>query len=147
MKKSFVALSLVSYLFMTFSMHSNAEEMYRTPQEDSKELQFQDMLMLFLLPHIDEAVTDYYSELLTTSPNVYPYEIDVIDVERAYGFRGFVFEITLELSPVVGPHIGVGKDHITFKIDSSSIPCAAKLLKYEHLQTYKLPPNWQHIIR
>jgi len=103
--------------------------------------------MLFLLPHIDEGVTDYYSELLTTSPHVYPYEIDVIDVERVYGSRGFVFEITLEVSPVVGPHIGVGKDRITFQISSSSIPSAAKLLKYEHLQTYKLPPNWQHIIR
>lgn len=146
MKRIIVALSFAILMSMTFSLYSNAEEMYGTPQEDSKDLQFQDMLMLFLLPHINKAVTDYYSNLLTSSPTVYPYEVDVIHVERLYGFRGFIFKITLEVSPVVGPHIGVGKDLLTFQI-ASSISNTATLLNYEHLETYKLPPNWKHIVK
>lgn len=79
---------------ITLPIQSDAEMMYRAPREDSKELQFQDMLMLFLLPHIDRVVADYYSKLLTENPIVYPYQVDVIKVERVNGFRGFDFLVT-----------------------------------------------------
>jgi hypothetical protein len=125
---------------------SYAENNFRPPQEDSKELQFQDMLMNFLTPQIDKAVADYYTKLLTETPHVYPYQVDVIKVERLNGFRGFDFLITLEVMPVVGPHVSVGKEHITFEI-APTIPNVAKVTKYEHLETYELPPHWQHIIK
>jgi hypothetical protein len=33
-------------------------------------------------------------------------------------FRGFIFLITVEVLPVVGPHIAVGEDHLTFQISA-----------------------------
>lgn len=114
------------------------------PQE-SKELMFQDMLMLFLLPHIDKKIDEIYSNLLTYSPEVYPYFVDVTHVQRVNGFRGFHFVITLEVVPTVGPHISVGKDSLTFDISPKN-PNNVKLLDWKHLkdpQEADFPPNWK----
>lgn len=146
MRKILILFSLTIVMTIMLPIHSNAEKMYSSPQEDSRELQFQDMMMLFLLPYIDKAVSEYYSKLLTGSPSVYPYQVNVIKVERVNRFRGFNFLITLEVSPVVGPHISVGRDNLTFQV-APTVPNTVKLVKYEHIETYELPPNWKHIIK
>ncbi|MBS4192054.1 DUF3888 domain-containing protein [Bacillus sp. FJAT-49705] len=137
-------------IFLTFSLiftwHSHSIASNANIQQDSKELMIQDILMLFLGEPIEKAVNEYYSKLLTINPLVYPYQIDVIKVERLGGFRTFHFKITLEVTPVVGAHNSVGKDRITFEI-APTIPSQVKLMKYEHLETHELPPNWQEIIR
>ncbi|WLD92577.1 DUF3888 domain-containing protein [Alkalihalobacillus sp. AL-G] len=74
--------------------------------------------MLFLLETIETAVHDYYSKLLYDNPLVYP--IDVLKMKRVGRFRTFHFMITLEVTPVVGPYISVGKDRLTM-IQSRSI--------------------------
>ncbi|SDN70403.1 DUF3888 domain-containing protein [Bacillus sp. OK048] len=117
------------------------------PPQDTKEMMVHDILMLFLGPEIDKAVSNYYSEYLTYSPLVYPYQIEIVNVERIGGFRTFDFSITLEITPVVGPHISVGKDRLTFEIAPTIIPGQIKLKKFEHLETHELPPHWQHIIK
>lgn len=99
-----------------------------------------------LLDEIDKAVSNYYSEYLTESPLVYPYQIDIVNVKRVGEFRTFHFYITLEVIPVVGPHLSVGKDKVTFEI-SPTIPGQVKLKKFEHLETHELPPSWKHIIK
>jgi|GEM_PF-596723 len=95
--------------------------------QDSKELMFQDMLMLFLLPHINKKIDEIYSNLLNYSPEVYPYFIEVKNVHRVDGFRGFHFLMTIEINPTVGPHIPVGKDLLTFDISPRN-PKNVKLL-------------------
>ncbi|GGH22178.1 DUF3888 domain-containing protein [Paenibacillus segetis] len=145
MKKLFVACFMIIVMTMTISIHTHAEKLFNAPQADSKEVQLQDMLMLFLLPHIDQAVAKYYAQFLIEKPIVYPYEVDITKIKRSR-FRGYEFLITLEVSPVVGPHIGVGKDLITFQIDPT-LPKNIKSISYEHIKTYDLPPNWEHIIR
>jgi Protein of unknown function (DUF3888) len=117
------------------------------PPEDSKEMMINDMLMLLLGPEIDKAVSDFYSEYLTETPLVYPYQVEIVNVNRIGGFRTFQFLITLETTPVVGPHISVGKDRLTFEISPTIIPGQIKLKKFEHLETHELPPNWQDIIK
>jgi len=117
--------------------------------QDSKELMFQDMLMLFLLPHIDKKIDEIYSKLLNYSPEVYPYFVTVTNVQRVNGFRGFHFTITLEVTPTVGPHIPVGKDLLTFDISPTN-PDNVKLLKWKHLLDPKesdFPPNWKDVLR
>ncbi|TCZ80750.1 DUF3888 domain-containing protein [Paenibacillus albiflavus] len=117
--------------------------------QDSNELMFQDMLMLFLLPHIDKKIDEIYSNLLNYSPEVYPYFVNVTNVRRVNGFRGFHFIITLEVTPTVGPHIPVGKDLLTFDIspmNSNNV----KLLEWKHLKDPKesdFPPNWKNVLR
>jgi hypothetical protein len=117
------------------------------PQE-SKELILQDMLMLFLLPHINKKIDEIYLNLLTYSPEVYPYFVDITQVQRINGFRGFHFIITVEVVPTVGPHIPVGKDSITFDLSPTN-PDNVMLVNWEHLkdpQESDFPPNWKDIL-
>lgn len=119
------------------------------PKEDSKELMFQDMLMLFLLPHIEKKIDEIYANLLNYSPEIYPYFVEVKDVHRVNGFRGFHFSITLEVVPTVGPHIPVGKDILTFDISLQN-PDNVELLSWKHLkdpQKSDFPPNWQDVLK
>ncbi|MFK9094288.1 DUF3888 domain-containing protein [Bacillus salipaludis] len=117
------------------------------PPQDTKEMMVHDILMLFLGPEIDKAVSKYYSKYLTYSPSVYPYQVEIVNLKRIGGFRTFHFLITLEITPVVGPHISVGKDRLTFEIAPTIIPGQIKLKKFEHLETHELPPHWQHIVK
>lgn len=138
----FISMALIS----PFSLSANPELSRERPlqAEDSRELQVQDMLMLFLSPAIDQAVERYYLQYLKNKPMVYPYEINIVEVERINGFRGFMFSVTLEVSPVVGPHISVGKDLLTFYV---SVGPKLQLIRYRHLEDYKLPPNYEDLIR
>ncbi len=126
---------------------SRTESEPELPDQDSRELMVQDMLMLFLLPYIQKPIDEIYSPLLTESPMVYPYYVDVTDVKRVNGFRGFDFLITLEVVPTVGPHIIVGKDSLTFRITPGP---KVKLESFKHLkdpQKSDFPPNYQDILR
>ncbi|KLT16257.1 hypothetical protein AA980_19345 [Neobacillus vireti] len=116
------------------------------PPKDSEPLIINDILMVLLNDEIEKAVSDYYSKYLTESPTVYSYMVDIVDVKRVGVFRTFRFLIILETTPVVGPHISVGKDRLIFEI-APPVPGKVKLKKYEHLETHELPPNWQHIIK
>ncbi|MNF78482.1 hypothetical protein D3C84_606670 [compost metagenome] len=117
--------------------------------EDSTALMFQDMLMLFLLPHIDKKIDEIYADILTYSPEVYPYFVDVIDMQRINGFRGFHFRITLEVHPTVGPHIPVGLDILYFDISPKHMD-HVRLWGWRHVkgpQKSDFPPNWMDILK
>ncbi|MFX3631578.1 MAG: DUF3888 domain-containing protein [Candidatus Pristimantibacillus sp.] len=119
------------------------------PKQDSQELMYQDMLMLFLLPHMDKKIDEIYANLLNYSPEIYPYFVEVKDVHRVNGFRKFHFLITLEVIPTVGPHIPVGKDILIFDISPVN-PDNVKLLSWKHIkdpQKSDFPPNWQDVLR
>ncbi|MNO24788.1 hypothetical protein D3C76_146150 [compost metagenome] len=143
-----IRIIIAVFLSMTLSfsspMQSNAEASYCVPQEDSRELRLQDMLMNFLTPYINDAVRDYYRCLLLEPPLVYPYFVKVVDSIRINGFRGFNLSITLDVTPVVGPHISVGEDRLTFEISAGP---EVKLVNYTHLKSYALPPHWQNIVK
>ncbi|OAB25542.1 hypothetical protein PMSD_27710 [Paenibacillus macquariensis subsp. defensor] len=147
MKKRWVAIFLVIVLIVPWAKPCNAEMKPRP--EESKELMFQDMMMLFLLPHIDKKIGEIYSNILTYPPMVYPYYVDVIHVERVNGFRGFHFLITLEVVPTTGPHIVVGKDSITMDISPTN-PDNVKVVGWKHLkdpQETNFPPNYKDILK
>ena len=143
--KKYITSSIIAFsLVFPWNVSCYAQTINLYPTEDSKELMVKDILMLLLGEEIEKAVNDYYSEYLTETPLVYPYQVDIVNVERVGGFRTFHFLITLETTPVVGPHISVGKDRLTLEIDPT-IPGQIKLKKFEHLETHELPPQWQHI--
>ena len=123
------------------SIPSHAKQDNYQPTEKSNEELMMDLFFSLLLPAIDEFIGDYYSNFLTETPTVYPYQITILNMERISKYRSFEFLITIEVTPVVGPHIEVGKDHLTFYI----APSILKIRKFEHIETYELPPNWQHI--
>ena len=137
MKKNlFFSLSLL-LLFLLATPSTYAKSIDDNPADESKEELVRDMFFSLLLPTIQEAVTHYYSEYLTDSPIVYPYEINILKMERVN--QSFQFTITVEVTPVLGAHNSVGRDHLTFSITPSDI----KLLEFKHIEDYELPPHLQ----
>jgi hypothetical protein len=140
---------IVLFIAMLIVMQDPSTAMTDERPQDSRDLMFQDMLMLFLLPHIDKKIDDIYSNILTESPQVYPYFVNVEKVQRVNGFRGFHFSITLDVIPTVGPHIPVGEDQLTFDISPVN-PDNVKLVSWKHVkgpQKSDFPPNWADILK
>ncbi|WP_053373204.1 DUF3888 domain-containing protein [Paenibacillus sp. FJAT-27812] len=97
---------------------------------------------------LEKKIDEIYSNKLNYSPEVYPYFVNVTNVQRVNGFRGFHFLICLEVVPTVGPHIPVGKDSLTFDISPVN-PNNVKLISWKHLKDPKkadFPPNWMDVI-
>ncbi|MFL0584978.1 DUF3888 domain-containing protein [Solibacillus silvestris] len=143
MKKIIIVPSFILLLLIP-TILTYAEPDYYQPAEESKEELMMDLFFSLLLPNVQKAVSNYYSDYLTTSPLVYPYQIKILKMERTNGYRGFLFLVTIEVTPVVGPHIEVGKDQLTFSISAGS---GVSLKNFKHIETYELPPNWQDIIK
>ncbi|MDQ0192778.1 DUF3888 domain-containing protein [Paenibacillus wynnii] len=139
-----IILILFSLMLIISPLETEAHSDIPKPQQDSTELQLQDMLMLFLRPTIQDAVNNYYSKNFKEPPLVFPYDIDVVQIKRKNGFRGFAFLITVNVMPFVGPHNYVGMDRMTLEVSAGP---TAKLIKYNHLKDFELPPNWKHILR
>ncbi|WP_407669603.1 DUF3888 domain-containing protein [Paenibacillus kobensis] len=90
-----------------------------------------------------------YAGILTYSPEVYPYFVDVIDMQRINGFRGYRFRLTLEVHPTVGPHIPVGTDILYFEISAKNTDYV-KLWGWRHVKGPQLsdfPPNWKDVLK
>jgi hypothetical protein len=117
--------------------------MANQPTKDSEELRLQDMLMNLLTPYISDVLDNYYHPniLKTFSPEITPWNIEVIETKRLNGFRGFKLGITFEIEPTAGHHVPVGKDRLTYQI---SYGPSVELLNHTHLATYDLPPELQN---
>ncbi|MWV45886.1 DUF3888 domain-containing protein [Paenibacillus sp. HJL G12] len=139
-------LLLMSILLFFIPLNAEASVIQ---SKEPKLLLYQDMVMEFLLPDVQQAVNDYYQNRLPDNPLVYPYQIEIKQAKRVNGGpgdRGFHFSITLETTPVLGPHIAVGKDRMTFEV-SPLFPDKVKLIAFRHLQTFELPPNLQEMLK
>ncbi|KEF35925.1 Protein of unknown function (DUF3888) [Schinkia azotoformans MEV2011] len=116
------------------------------PLEDSRELQLQDMLVLILLPHMQEKLTGVYADVITVPPVIHPDYVNVKSIERVAAFRGFDFLITLDAQPIVGPHIPVGEDVLTYRISSVGV----ELKNFEHLRgpdKDNFLPSYQNLLK
>ena len=141
-----VLICFVILFSMFGSQTSNA--VGKKPLEDSRELQFQDMLVLVLLPQMREKLAQVYSDVFSVpgSPDIYPYFVDVKHIERVNGFRGFDFLIKLDAHPTVGPHIPVGEDVFTYRISAAGV----ELKNFEHIRgpnKNDFPPNYQDLLK
>ncbi|MEK4350766.1 DUF3888 domain-containing protein [Paenibacillus sp. FSL R5-0475] len=91
---------------------------------------------------------EVYSHVFTVpvQPDIYPYFVDVKQIERVNGFRGFDFLITLDAHPTIGPHIPIGEDVFTYRIS----PFGIELKKFEHLKgpnKNDFPSNYQDLLK
>jgi hypothetical protein len=95
-----------------------------------------------LYPYVEKSIDNYYDEYMTFLPSEAPYSYKFIKIEKTPELN-YSFTIVLEVQPYVGPHLSVGRDRITFTIDIDGV----KVKKFEHLESYELPPNYQSIIK
>ncbi|WP_254639729.1 DUF3888 domain-containing protein [Cohnella sp. GbtcB17] len=141
-----VLLFFVILSSMFGSHYRMGSAMAESPNKDSRELQLQDMLVLLLLPQMHEKLAGVYSNVLSVSPDIYPYFVGVNQIVRTNGFRGFDFLITLDANPTVGPHISVGEDIFTYRIS----PFGVELKSFKHLKgpnKSDFPPNYQDLLK
>jgi hypothetical protein len=117
--------------------------LYQPPEQSREEL-YQDIFISLLLPYVQKEVDKYYSKYLTDTPMVAPYTVYVLSAERLNGYRSFLFNIKLQVDSYTGPHIDVGLDYITATVGGAGY---VKIEKFEHIKSYKLPPNYQDIIK
>ncbi len=115
---------------------------FTVPQGSIQEL-YQDIISTLLIPYITSEVDSYYKNYLKELPGVDPGYISFQNIIRPNGDRTSEFEIKLLVKPYIGPHIVVGEDLINIRVKYGSIP---KVERFEHIKSYKLPPNYQEII-
>jgi hypothetical protein len=102
---------------------------------------YQRIVLTLLAPNIDAQIDKYYENKLTESPTFAPFlGGNTLDVKY---FESHI-DVNVTIIPYVGPHLSVGKDMMKFRIDNNGM---IKVENYDHIEDYKLPPNWQHIIR
>jgi hypothetical protein len=110
------------------------------PVKGSTEELYQDIYITLLEPYIQEAVNSYYKEYFKSAPTVAPYMVDIISIDRPFGYRTFVFVIKVQVMPYFGPHNAVGIDNITLKIGEEN---KVQIEKYDHIKSFELPSNYQ----
>lgn len=125
-------------------VETNSESIYN-PVKQSREELYQDIFVSLLLPDIQKAVEDYYKNFLTEKPIVAPYNVHVLNAERLMGYRSFSFRLKLKVSSYIGPHLDIGDDYITIKIEGGD---KVTIEKFEHIKSYyfDLPSNHQDIV-
>ncbi|NLK72821.1 MAG: DUF3888 domain-containing protein [Clostridiales bacterium] len=132
-------ISLVSYNNIKVHITSNNN------QNNSIGLDSQVYYNLFitmLYPYVEEAVGNYYDDYMTLLPNEAPYSYNFISIKKMVPELNYSYIVELEIHPYVGPHLSVGRDRITFKIDLKGV----KVEKFEHIESHILPPHYQNII-
>jgi hypothetical protein len=120
-----------------------SKEHYNTP-ENSKEKLCLDILMTLLVPNLQYEVDNYYKEYLSVTPTVAPYDVPILSMDRISESGTFDFRLKLELHPYVGPHLDVGLDYITVRVNPVD---KVKIEKFEHIKSYDLPSYYQNIIK
>ncbi|WP_245856166.1 DUF3888 domain-containing protein [Paenibacillus rigui] len=67
-------------------------------------------------------------------------------IKRVDAFRRFDFLITIDAQPIIGPHIPVGEDILTYRIS----PAGVELKNFEHLRGPNKDdflPNYQNLLK
>lgn len=101
------------------------------------------LFVTLLHPYVEEAIHTYYDEYMTLLPSEAPYSYIFTKIESATPGYSYSYRVEIEVQPYVGPHLSVGRDKITLKIDLEGVT----IEKFEHLESYELPSNYQDIIK
>ncbi|TDK61739.1 DUF3888 domain-containing protein [Bacillus salipaludis] len=142
--KRFLSVLVLTIIFTAgLGFRCEAETHYTPPMKSREEL-YQDIFISLLSPQIEKVINNYYKNVLTSPPIVYPYDVYIEKVERIGEYRSFEFTVIIKVHPIVGPHIDVGLDRVTFYIDGSG---NVKVRKFEHLKDYELPEHYKHILK
>ncbi|PRR80194.1 hypothetical protein CLLI_05780 [Clostridium liquoris] len=101
------------------------------------------MVISLLVPYMQKELNNYYKEYLTELPIIFPYSVDIVNVERQGG-NGYLIRLEVIAHPFVGPINTVGDDRIIIETGAFG---SVKIVKFEHIKSYQLPWNLQHIIK
>ena len=110
---------------------------------DTKEIIYSDIVISLLVPYMQKEINNYYKEYLTELPIIFPYSVDIVNIEREGG-SGFLIKLEVIAHPFVGPINTVGDDRMIIETGAFG---SVSIKKFEHIKSYPLPMNWQHIVK
>lgn len=146
MKKVIFLISLLivltSIAFPSYAYEATTKQQYETI-ENSKEIIYRDVVLSLLVPYMQKEVNNYYMDYFTELPYVAPFMVDIISAKRENG-SGFLIELEVIAHPFIGPHDTVGDDRMIIETGAGG---SVKIKKFEHIKSYPLTWNWQHIIK
>ncbi|MDS0527130.1 DUF3888 domain-containing protein [Clostridium sp. SHJSY1] len=151
LKKIVFVISLLTVI-TTFTFPCSAYELAIKQQpkieqyevtENSKEIIYRDMVISLLIPYMQKEINNYYKEYLTELPVIFPYSVDIVNVDRQGG-SGYLIRLEVIAHPFVGPINIVGDDRMIIETGAFG---SVLIKKFEHIKSYPLPWNWQHIIK
>lgn len=152
MKRIIVITSVLCILALIISMflipNKNTNLLDTQPIDDQFdsiipcEQVYYNLFITMLYPYVEDSIADYYNEYMTHLPGEAPYSYKFIRIEKTPGFN-YSYTLELEVQPYVGPHLSVGRDRITFKIDLNEV----EVEKFEHIESHELPPHYQDILK
>ncbi len=135
-----VILSMLTGLLPVFAAAADGSTRKTCDQDTDI---YRSLSLTLLSPYVDKAIGDFYDEYMTYLPREDTWFYQILSIERPHP-GDYSYIIKLEVLPYVGPHLSVGRDHITLKTDLSG---KVMVEKFEHLESYELPPHYQDIIK
>lgn len=93
------------------------------------------LIFTLLRPELQRASDDFYSEYLTSNPNIANYSGKVLSIRK----ENEGYYVRLGISPYVGAHDPVGDDEVEYFVDNLG---NVELVKFEHKRNYEILPRW-----
>lgn len=134
----------MSWLIPPYSAKANDSIGLDDPQR------LEHVVITLLMPEIEKSLNTFYSPYLTDTPTVASYiDTHIINIKggediHTNGPGATHYAITVEVFPFVGPHVSVGKDHVTLDIAPDGI---VTLNNFQHIESYELPWNLKPLIK
>lgn len=140
MKKLIITLAILltlSCLAPVQAIDNNSS--VANPSEDV----YRNLCLKLISPYVNKAIENYYNEYLTYLPREDTWDYRILHIETPHpGY--YFYTVKLEVLPYVGPHLTVGRDCITLKINLNG---EVEVALFEHLESHELPPHYQDIIK
>ena len=96
-----------------------------------------DIILALLWSHVEDAVNTYYSEYVDGRVNIVPFHgtrIIAMDHNNPNNCV-YNFIVTVEVTPYIGPHISLGRDHVTIWVDYLYNPVVSN---FKHVESYEI---------
>lgn len=140
MKKLIITVAILLTLSCLAPVKATSEDgSSENPSEDV----YRNLCLKLISPYVNKAIDNFYDEYLTYLPREDTWDYRVLSIETPHpGY--YFYTVKIEVLPYVGPHLIVGIDHITLKIDLSG---TVEIALFEHLESHELPPHYQDIIK
>lgn len=110
--------------------------------EKQKEKLYKNLFITIIHPHVENAINEYYGEYFIEDLRVEPWYYNFLSIENVPN-SSYSYIVRLEISPFIGPHLTVGIDHITLKMNLDGVI----IEKFEHIESHQLPQHYQYILK
>ncbi len=140
MKRILTSVMIAAILLLPITTNAYATG---TGSEQSKEELYKNLFVSLIFPYVQKAIRDYYDEYMNYLPGEDPFSYKFLSIEKNDPHKNYSYTIVLQVSPYVGPHLSVGVDRITVRIELSGV----SVEKYEHLESHPLPSHYQDILK